>query len=375
MNIEIKPLDTLFFRDGKPFSMGEETWADSNFPPHLSVIYGALRTFCATRAGKEIPFIEVEEKMKDLVIKGLTFGIGDEVFLPMPLDFSELKNKEEWQKQNEKNEKYYDVVRLNPIQNTITSSHSKYQIPFLIQGDHDKFYENIDNGLLSDSLLKNYLANETSSVKIKKMTDYTVTEAKVGIGRDGLTRTTEEGKLYRVGMTRFKSFKDSSEKDRQLELFVRIEKQDLELSELKESMVKLGGEGRLVSLDEREIMEVTIQPDEIILKKGYFKLYLATPAIFTNNSWFPDLSKAGINIKAELVGAIIGKTKSIGGFDMAKRKPKNMYQVIPAGSVYLFKTEHSPEEIQALQGISVSDQLPEQGFGISYFGNFTPPKI
>lgn len=52
-----------------------------------------------------------------------------------------------------------------------------------------------------------------------------------------------------------------------------------------------------------------------------------------------------------------------------------MYQVIPAGSVYLFKTEHSPEEIQALQGISVSDQLPEQGFGISYFGNFTPPKI
>lgn len=44
MLIDIKPLDTLFFRDGKPFSMGDNDWADGIFPPHPSVFYGALRS-------------------------------------------------------------------------------------------------------------------------------------------------------------------------------------------------------------------------------------------------------------------------------------------------------------------------------------------
>jgi CRISPR-associated protein Cmr3 len=42
--IEIHALDTLFFRDGKPFERGEESVANGSFPPLPSVIYGALRT-------------------------------------------------------------------------------------------------------------------------------------------------------------------------------------------------------------------------------------------------------------------------------------------------------------------------------------------
>ena len=48
MRIRIKALDTLFFRDGKPFTSGEETWADGTFPPYPSVLYGALRTWFIT---------------------------------------------------------------------------------------------------------------------------------------------------------------------------------------------------------------------------------------------------------------------------------------------------------------------------------------
>ncbi len=44
MIIKINPVDTLLFRDGKPFSMGENTWPDTVFPPYPSVIYGALRS-------------------------------------------------------------------------------------------------------------------------------------------------------------------------------------------------------------------------------------------------------------------------------------------------------------------------------------------
>lgn len=42
--IEIQALDTLFFRDGKPFDMGDDNWAEGIFPPPPSVIYGALRS-------------------------------------------------------------------------------------------------------------------------------------------------------------------------------------------------------------------------------------------------------------------------------------------------------------------------------------------
>ena len=42
--IVLDAFDTLFFRDGKPFFMGDDTWADGIFPPPPSVISGALRT-------------------------------------------------------------------------------------------------------------------------------------------------------------------------------------------------------------------------------------------------------------------------------------------------------------------------------------------
>ncbi|MEN3047138.1 MAG: type III-B CRISPR module-associated Cmr3 family protein, partial [Candidatus Hydrothermales bacterium] len=43
--IKLIPNDTLFFRTGRPFTMGSENWSDVIFPPYPSTIYGALRTF------------------------------------------------------------------------------------------------------------------------------------------------------------------------------------------------------------------------------------------------------------------------------------------------------------------------------------------
>ena len=40
----LNPTDTIFFRDGRPFNMGEDTYAQGIFPPPPSVLYGALRT-------------------------------------------------------------------------------------------------------------------------------------------------------------------------------------------------------------------------------------------------------------------------------------------------------------------------------------------
>ena len=41
--IKLEPIDTLFFRDGKPFSMGEQSSAHGIFPPYPSTLFGAIR--------------------------------------------------------------------------------------------------------------------------------------------------------------------------------------------------------------------------------------------------------------------------------------------------------------------------------------------
>ncbi|MEZ4955201.1 MAG: type III-B CRISPR module-associated Cmr3 family protein [Saprospiraceae bacterium] len=95
MELTIQPLDTLFFRDGKPFARGDETWADSTFPPNPSVIYGAMRTALATVEGKEIPFGDVPERLgtENFSIKNIYYRIDKKNYLPLPLDFVEYKSR------------------------------------------------------------------------------------------------------------------------------------------------------------------------------------------------------------------------------------------------------------------------------------------
>jgi CRISPR type III-B/RAMP module-associated protein Cmr3 len=66
---EIIPNDTLFFRDGRPFSMGTETWATSIFPPYPSTVYGAIRSWLIFEKGGLKEFDE--GKFKEELGKGL----------------------------------------------------------------------------------------------------------------------------------------------------------------------------------------------------------------------------------------------------------------------------------------------------------------
>ena len=72
MILELQPLDTLFFRDGKPFNKGEENWADAIFPPFPATIYGALRTAYFNE------HIEIFEKLKSEGAKYCSMGMSQD---------------------------------------------------------------------------------------------------------------------------------------------------------------------------------------------------------------------------------------------------------------------------------------------------------
>ena len=138
--------------------------------------------------------------------------------------------------------------------------------------------------------------------------------------------------------------------------------------------IKLGGEGKFVSVQNlAKSIEIPFPKID-----NNFLLYISTPTIF-KKGWLPDwIDKDSLkgkipntDLTVKLLTASIGKPDLIGGFDMAKRKPKPMYKAVPSGSVYFFEIlEGNSSELEKIHQKSISDIYPEQGFGICYVGKF-----
>ncbi|MEZ4955202.1 MAG: type III-B CRISPR module-associated Cmr3 family protein [Saprospiraceae bacterium] len=207
----------------------------------------------------------------------------------------------------------------------------------------------------------NYLDGYLDTTNALQLNDFVKSEPKVGIGRDNITRTAEDSLLYRVDMNRLEG----------VELRI-IAKSLYQENDIAQSIVHLGGETKLIQLDPIG-SNTKLKIDKPNLNKDSFKIYLSTPAFFTKLGWQPDLSR--FNINARLVAACVGKPLHIGGYDMLNNRPKPMLKAVPAGSVYYYESDESPEKILSqLHGQSISDFLPEQGYGIAFIGNVKLPK-
>lgn len=367
MELRLNPLDTLFFRDGKPFTMGEETWADSRMLPNPSVVYGALRTAIAVVNNidfKDIPTLLNDETFK---ITNTYYKAGGKDFFPLPLDL--VCFKEELDKNKTKRDSYQtNLLEKTSLKSVL--SNEKKGFKYLLHPKEFKQAESLENGVIEFTELKNYIKGVNSQFTAFKISDYIQSEPKIGNGRHDDTRSVLEGSLYRTDMYRY-GYTNDRKTIQNVEIHCLVDfNAQYSLDKIGDSLVRLGGESKLIKINkmrEEEGIDNTFKP--LPFEKKQFKIYLASPAIFTNNDWKPDLEKLGIN--ATLVAAAIGKTISIGGYDMVKNEPKTMYRAVPAGSVYYYESEEDVSAIlNQLQGTSLSDAMPEQGFGIAYFAQF-----
>lgn len=356
--IQIDALDTLFFRDSKTFTKGEDTWADTMFPPYPSVIYGALRSvyFAEHTSKLKDANIEGKDESLKLEIKNICLKQGEDLYFPLPLDCVQEKG---WSTTDKK----YKVFIINPgsINSEISSS---CPVGEVIQNGDNKQIVNVSDGLLRKSILEKYLkGTNEKEFCIKKRSDYLTTEPKIGIARSKHTRTSEEGMLYRVGMNRMaKGFNNT--------LSLIIDFEGLEFSN-NEGLMKMGGEGKAVKY---KIDEKSINIDKPSITNDKFKLYLSTPAIF-KNGWLPgDIDKNTLegtinDVKVKLLTAAIGKSVSVGGWDIKRGCPKTMRKAVPAGSVYYLKLlEGNVEDLIKINSKSISDHNFKEGFGIAYVG-------
>lgn len=360
MIIKIEALDTLFFKDGKPFSMGEESWADGIFPPPPSVICGALRTAWFAQNPEEFNKANsADDPTNSLMIKGIYFEYGNEIYFPLPLDLVKKKNEKDLKSYPLNKSKEINLSNSSAPDNNLTSG-------------FDDEIESIDGGIIPLGSFERYLNSAETQFYYKSLSDIVLSEPKVGIGRENQTRTSSEGKLYRVGMRRLEETRKFMSQPNKI--FLVIEYEGITLAD--SGFIKLGAEGKIaafhkydkiISLNNKNKSSGNNEKKSDTI----FKFYLLTPAIF-EDGWKPNLTKNAIlkDLKLDFITACIGKPVNIGGFDMQKKTPKTMYKAVPPGSVFYFKTSKPFDEVfNALNGKSISEiKTDKEGYGIGFVG-------
>jgi len=356
MNISLQAIDTLFFRDGKPFTMGDDNVALGVFPPAPSVLYGALRSayFACDMDGLS-KVNSQDDPTSNLHIRGFYLSIGEHVCFPIPYDCVRLKSPP----------KIANICYLLKLADAPVVSSCR--VPFLLKPSFGEEVERLDGGLLDLVSFNDYLRVREDNYSYVLQEDYVLAEPRIGNMIDRNTGAVFKHFLYRVGMRRLESEVKKGSFNQKVSLIVDFDGLDLP----EQGLMRLGGEGKAVSYSKTESVVI----DTPVINDNRFKLYLATPAIF-KNGWLPswiDENSLEVNchgLKLRLLTASIGKYFSLGGFDMAQRKSKVMRRAVPAGSVYYFELVEGDVDrvIDTFHGSCISDYDSKQGYGLTFVG-------
>jgi CRISPR-associated protein Cmr3 len=366
------PEDVLFFRDGKPASMGEDHYLRSIFPPYPSTLYGLVRTQRMLEEGYDVSRVS-EPWWKTLpgqlrgeigewndhgslslrgpwLVRETTKGhdVSRDILLPAPHDLLVFAEPTE---ERDGSRKVTNVFRLlsEAARDGVAWSHECAAMsPFVYERDRwmkwhpdgdEKEPESAQGWFLTMSGVEQWMAGLVPSPRdfVDSRTLWTV-ETRTGLGLQKDRRLSMDRMLYTFGFIR-------------LSRGVSI---GFELAGGKlgaDCHVRLGGENRLALLangpsltNELGTLAHTAKDD------GVFAL--VTPGIFDNGS-MPD---------AQVSAAVVSEIVRVGGWDLARHGPKRLRRAVPAGSVYYI----DPGPIEQLH--SYSNQANE-GFGLMLRGN------
>ena len=361
MRLFLKPNDTFFFRDGRPFTRGEQSEGYSIETPFPSTVMGALRTAYIAFCGDMAQF--ASKQMKSVIgtkrslsgasiqVKGVFLGRnGGSLYYPTPRDLV--------------SEKKSGSATLYPLsmesQSSTFSSNSKSELSNLLTWNDPTMQVEHAGGYISCDSLRKYLLGKTSGLTSEN-SGFIIDEPKVGITRSHKTLTVDEGMLYRINMKRFS--------DSGLGFVVDVNGID---PLPKSALIKLGGEGKGFTYRDTSQKSDPLLPSDrvrilnMVAESEKFKLYLATPAIF-NEGWLPKDLHKGI----ELITAAIGNYVTVGGWEVANGSPKKAYRAVPAGSVYYFRLINDTKAetvLDCLHYKNIGDQRTQEGFGLAYVG-------
>ncbi len=390
MRIFLEPNESLLFRTGRPFDAGETSYAESMFPPTPETLQGAIRAAIATHWD---PTKTIDEIFRDPT-RALVNLIGDRSsyesdnygrFRVTSLTLG--RRKEERKYEIERlfpvpahllKDEEGTIVRLKPqkrndIQSIMQQKTSKgdilpYTMQYLFPESKKETTVKLKpiNGWLTEENLYMALQATTDLTKLKIVSPHNVyvREPRVGIGMQNATKTTEEGMLYYVHMTRmYPSYGfvvDIRISERSDSSVLIDDAQTQRLLHLPpKGWIMLGGERRAARF---EVLDPSTYQQESNIKQTGRLLYLSTPA-YLEGGWQPKTWPTSIT---PIVAAIDRYKPIVGwllnpGHDGGTQK--SVRRCVPAGSIYFFD-----------QFITIPQPLTDFGshigYGITYAGEW-----
>jgi len=363
MKLLLEPLDVLMFRSSRPFFRGEQNVAESG---HVSpsTFAGAVKTkllldynpnppkewWKKSEFQKIAEVIGSPENEGKISLRCATFANlrTFEEYFPLPLDivFSETSGS---------------AMLLKPLESKpLTLDTALYSL------GSESFYVDTKPVYLARQGLLSYLQGDMS-VENKRFFDASelyLYERRTGIALNKNKKTAEKGMLYAADFLRLRD---------QVGFMVWLDGVD---SFPEEGLLRLGGEGRGCHYRKLDDQKPNISKVIEEVNKSYrFKLYFATPTIFSKNDnktwWHPNIKmlEEKLGVELSLVSAALGKPVVIGGWDAAKGRQKPLRKAVPEGTVYFFKLKERKKLSEDLEmPLQVSDHEAKSGFGSAFIG-------
>jgi len=373
----IEPVDVWLFRDGRPFSAGEDRVARSLFPPTPFTVQGAIRARVLADSGVDIEEYAKGRQSSDPMVK----SVGDQIGFPGE-GYGKLRLRGPFvaERKNDRIRRYYplpadiEVIKGDDEAGTVVLA-PKRDLPFITDfGDmklHPLWCRSVavpkeTDGWLSEEEMARYLSMNTEQLRVTEYDEILDYEGRFGIAIDSATKRVVEGMLYQVDFVRLRDNKG---------LMVEVDGVSLRDS----GVLLLGGEGRAATFKQvdQAVAEADSAARAVALREKRFKLVLTTPAYFSNG-WCPsDFGQFFSGGHPRLVAAAIPRLISLGGarvdLDSQRRGnfQKPMYRFVPAGAVYFFETDDTVTLARdAFTETPDGEELDRIGFGQFLIGRW-----
>jgi CRISPR-associated protein Cmr3 len=351
----LEPLDVWLFRDGRPFTAGEQFRAASRFPPSPLVVQGALRAYHLMVHSTVPPW--------DAAAVGEVVG-GPDDWGPLRLVGPLVARRAP--------DGTLDVL-LPPPADAVARGTRLRRLPAPSEVPAGLRLAAPTPRLLPLWELGEEHAEKASQRLWLRLTDFAAysrgepvpgvpqeelwaEEVRIGIAQDSSRRTTREGLYYEARYVRPAPG-----------VGLLVSFTGLDWPE-PAGVLALGGERRSARF---EVVTSFAPPPAPEPLPERFVLFFLTPAVF-ERGWLPRDWGAFFEGSVELVAAALDRYETVGGFDLARGRERPAHRAVPAGSVYYFvaRGEARLRRTSDLPWPTVSDWGAEIGFGTVLIGGW-----
>lgn len=374
-------VDTWSFRDGRPFQAGEDATIESLFPPTGYTLMGAVRTAILRHHGvdpaayghraihraPEPSEASLHALLGDADSPGQVHLVGPYLYrnstwlFPAPLDLVLAGSAGA-----------LALLRPGP---PVVCDLGAVCLPHLV--DVAGGVKTLEGRWISHRALVAALAGRPEDIDPADI--YTPVgdapgtgsqtlaawERRIGLARNRERKTAQEGLLYSIAHVRPAPG---------VRVAARVVLPQENLVPKGPVRVRLGGEGRQARvLVQRPDTWPDAPPLAVEDGRVRFRLVLTTPGRF-GGSWLPPGmardTRDGTTVwrgelkgvRVTVVSACVGKAVRVGGWDMARGRPRPLVPCVPAGSVYFCESQDPVDVVTRLHGAQLGEDTA-YGFG------------